>query len=395
MTTPLISRPLVLRLVSVVAVAIGFYLPLAAVPMFAESAGTSSAAGLANGALLLATVAGELATPRLIARIGYRSALAVGLVLLGLPALVMLVPGGGSVGAIVVVSAVRGIGFAISVVAGGALTAALIPTERRGEGLALVGLVGGVPALLALPFGSWAAAHWGYDIVFVLTAVVPLAAIATVPGLPSREAASATGHRITEGLRNAALMVPATIFAVSASAAGVVVTYVPLAVADHAAWVAPAALLMQPAASTASRCLAGRLGDRRGQTRLLVPGVALSVAGMTAMAVTTSGPLVVAGSLVFGAGFGVLQNATLTLMYARVEPEEFDTVSAIWNGAYDLGMSAGAITVGALVTSTGFSAAFLIVATCMLPALALARREARPDLPRTAEVDLSPVPATL
>ena len=389
------SRPLALRLVSVVAVAIGFYLPLAAVPMFADSAGTSSAAGLANGALLLATVAGELATPRLIARIGYRSALAVGLVLLGLPALILLTPAGAAVSAIVVVSAVRGIGFAISVVAGGALTAALIPAERRGEGLALVGLVGGVPALLALPFGSWAAAHWSYGVVFVLTAVIPLAAVVTVPGLPARETATAAGHRITDGLRNAALMGPATIFAVSASAAGVVVTYVPLAVADHAAWVAPAALLMQPAASTTSRCLAGRLGDRRGQTRLLVPGVALSVSGMAAMAVTSSGPLVVAGSLVFGAGFGVLQNSTLTLMYARVDAEEFDTVSAIWNGAYDLGMAAGAITIGALVASTGFSAAFLVVAACMLPALALARREARPDLVRSAEVDLTPVPATI
>ena len=181
MTTSLISRPLALRLVSVVAVAIGFYLPLAAVPMFADSAGTSSAAGMANGALLFATVASELATPRLIARIGYRSALALGLVLLGLPALVLLTPVGASVWAIVLVSAVRGIGFAISVVAGGALTAALIPAERRGEGLALVGLVGGIPALLSLPFGSWAAAHWGYGVVFVLTAVIPLAAIVTVP----------------------------------------------------------------------------------------------------------------------------------------------------------------------------------------------------------------------
>ena len=61
-----------------------------AIPMFADAAGTSSAAGLANGALLLATVAGELATPRLVARVGYRWALAAGLVLLGTPALVLL-----------------------------------------------------------------------------------------------------------------------------------------------------------------------------------------------------------------------------------------------------------------------------------------------------------------
>jgi MFS family permease len=392
--TPLLSRALMLRFVSVVAGAIGFYLPLAAVPMFAEAAGSRAAAGLANGALLLATVAGELATPRLVARLGYRWALVAGLVLLGTPALVLLTSLGSSVPAIVAVNAVRGVGFAISVVAGGALTAALIPAERRGEGLALVGLVGGVPALLALPFGTWAAAHWGYGAVFVLTAAVPLVAIATVPGLPARDAASGGPHGIAAGLRNPTLMRPAAIFAASASAAGVLVTYLPLAVAANAAWVAPVGLLLQPAAATTGRWFAGRLGDRRGQTRLLVPGVALSVTGMAAMAVTASGPLVVTGAAAFGAGFGVLQNATLALMYARVPAAEYGTVSAIWNGAYDLGMAAGAIAVGALVARTGFSTAFLVVAASMLPALVLARREAQPDLVRSAEVDLVPVPTT-
>ncbi len=392
--TPLMSRPLLLRLISVVAGAIGFYLPLAAVPMFADAAGTSAAAGLANGALLLATVAGELVTPRLIARVGYRWALAAGLVLLGTPALVLLTPVGVSVPAIVAVNAVRGVGFAVSVVAGGALTAALIPAERRGEGLAIVGLVGGVPALLALPFGTWAAAHWGYGLVFVLTAAAPLVAIVTVPGLPARDAASDASDGVAGGLRNSALMRPAAIFAASASAAGVIVTYLPLAVAAHAAWVAPVALLLQPATSTAGRWFAGRLGDRRGQTRLLMPGVALAVSGMTAMAVTTCEPLVLIGAVVFGSGFGVLQNATLALMYARVPATEYATVSAIWNGAYDLGMAAGAVAVGALVAATGYSAAFLVVAASMLPALALARRERQPDLVRSVEVDLVPVPAT-
>lgn len=391
--TSLFTRPLLLRLVSVVAVAIGFYLPLAAVPMFADESGTTAAAGLANAALLLSTVAGELATPRLVARLGYRWALVVGLVLLGVPALVLLTPAGASIAAIVAVNAVRGLGFAVSVVAGGALTAALIPADRRGEGLALVGLVGGIPSLLALPFGTWAAGHWGYEVVFVLTAVVPVLAIVTVPGLPARRATEGGAHGLVAGLRNGSLMRPAAIFAASASAAGVVVTYLPLAVASHAAWVAPVALLLQPAASTVSRCVAGRLGDRRGQACLLVPAMAMSVVGMTAMAVTSSGVLVVAGSLVFGTGFGVLQNATLALMYARVPASGYATVSAIWNGAYDLGMGAGAIVVGALVASTGFSAAFLVVAACMLPALAMAHREARPSKPRAGGLDLVPAAA--
>ena len=104
--------------------------------------------------------------------------------------------------------------------------------------------------------------------------------------------------------------------------------------------------------------------------------------------------MVVAGAAVFGAGFGVLQNATLTVMYAQVPTEEYSTVSAIWNGAYDLGMGAGAIAVGTLVAFTGFSAAFLAVAASMLPALVLARHEVEPDRVRGAEADVVLVPAT-
>ncbi len=390
--SPLVSRPLLLRLVTVVAGALGFYLPLAAVPMFAQSVGTGTSAGLANAALLFATVVTELVTPRIVTLVGYRWALAAGLVLLGTPALVLLTPAGASVAVVVAVNAVRGVGFAVSVVAGGALTAALIPAERRGEGLALVGLVGGVPALLALPLGTWAATHWGYGSVFAITALVPVVAIATVPGLPARDAASDGSHGVLHGLRRTALVRPAAIFAASASAAGVVVTFVPLAVGAHAAWVAPTALLLQPTTSTLARWVAGRLGDRHGQTRLLVPGASLSVIGMAAMAATSTGWLVAVGAAVFGTGFGLLQNATLTLLYARVTEHEYGTVSAIWNGAYDLGMGLGALAVGTLVTRTGFGAAFLVVAATMLPALALAHKEARPAAHPVTGLDLIEVP---
>jgi MFS family permease len=87
----IISPALLLRFVSIVASSVSFYLPLAVIPVFAEAAGSKSAAGLANGALLLATVGGELVTPRIVARVGYRWALAGGLILLGAPALVLLV----------------------------------------------------------------------------------------------------------------------------------------------------------------------------------------------------------------------------------------------------------------------------------------------------------------
>jgi MFS family permease len=130
MAHDLLTRPLLLRSVSIFGASIGFWLPLSVVPLFAEESGAERAAGLATVALLLATVAAELLTPRLAARIGYRWSLALGLSLLGAPIALLIVDA--SVATIVGVNLVRGTGFAICVVAGGALTAETVPAERRG-----------------------------------------------------------------------------------------------------------------------------------------------------------------------------------------------------------------------------------------------------------------------
>jgi predicted MFS family arabinose efflux permease len=66
-------------------------------------------------------------------------------------------------------------------------------------------------------------------------------------------------------------------------------------------------------------------------------------------------------------------------------------VSAIWNAGYDLGMAVGAAGVALLVSTVGFSWAFLLTGLAMVPALVLARRESatEPDRSETPDADLS------
>ncbi|MFD5754489.1 MFS transporter [Streptomyces sp. NPDC127044] len=249
---PLLTRPLLLRFVSMVGASASFFLLLSVVPRYA----TESGAGLATGALMLSTVLGELAAPRLVARYGYRVALIAGLTLLGAPALVLTVSDG--MAWIVTVCLVRGLGFALTLVAGGALTASLIPAERRGEGLALVGVVSGVPSLIALPLGVWLAAHAGYGPVAVAAGVAALAAIVAVPGLPDREPTSGKPVGVLAGLRTGGLMRPGAVFATTALAAGIVVTFLPLAVPAAYGTVVAVALCVQPAESTAAQVSDGQ-----------------------------------------------------------------------------------------------------------------------------------------
>ncbi|MCX5051248.1 MULTISPECIES: MFS transporter [unclassified Streptomyces] len=373
---PLLTRPLLLRFVSMIGASVSFFLLLSVVPAYAAEAGGGGAAGLATGSLMLSTVLGELITPRLVARHGYRATLMAGLFLLGAPAMVLTVSG--SMAWIVAVCLVRGLGFALTIVAGGALTASLIPAERRGEGLAVVGVVSGVPSLIALPLGLWLVGQVGYGPVAVAAGVAALAAIVSVLGLPDRQARpSEESVGVIRGLCTGALLRPVVVFAATATAAGILVTFLPLAVPSASAGVVTVALFAQTAAATVSRWVAGRYGDRHGSARLVLPALLLSAAGVPVTAATGSALTVVAGTALFGAGFGIAQNATLTLMYARVSASSYGTVSALWNLAYDGGMGVGAAGFGVLAGLTGYPWAFAVTAVLMLGALAPALRDLR------------------
>jgi MFS family permease len=385
----LVTRGLLLRFVSAIGSAMSFYLLLSVVPLFARSAGAGgNTAGLATSALTLAGVAGELVTPRLAARYGYRAVLAGGLVLLGAPALALMVSG--SMAVIMAVCLVRGFGFGAAVVAGGALTASIIPAGRRGEGLALLGVAAGVPSVVALPLGVWLAARIGYAPVFAAGAVTALAALVSVPGLPEpapaaarRRAAGSRGPAaratgVLAGLRTPALVRPCIAFSATTMAAGVIVTFLPLAATHATASMVALALLLQAAVSTLTRWLAGLLGDRHGPARLVTPGVVGSAAGLLLLALTADPIALICGAVLFGAGFGVPQNATLALMYTRVPATGYGTVSALWNVAYDGGMGLGAAGFGAVALHAGYPPSFALTAALMLATpVAVARRPGR------------------
>jgi predicted MFS family arabinose efflux permease len=366
--SPILSRALLALFVASFGAMTGFYLLLSVVPLYAESVGAGGVgAGLVTGTLMAATVAGEPAVPRLIGRFGHRWVLAAGLVLLGTPALAL--PAAATMPAILAVSLVRGLGFAVVVVVGGALVASLVPQERRGEGLGLFGIVVGVPGVAALPLGVWLVGEVGYPVVFVAGGLAALAGLAVVPGLPGRAPAREPPVGILAGLRSPALVRPAVTFSVTAMAGGVVVTFLPLAVGGGSGGLAAVALFVQAVGSTLTRWWAGRFGDRHGPAVLLVPGVVAAAAGMAALVLVGQPAAVLAGMALFGAGFGATQNASMTLMLNRVAPSGYGTVSAIWNLAFDLGIGVGAFGFGVVAAQTGYPAAFAVTAGLVLAAL--------------------------
>ncbi len=457
----IMSRALALVFLSTFGAMSGFYLLLSVLPLYATSIGAGKmAAGSVTATLMFSTVAAELATPRLVDRFGHRPVLVTGMTLLGAP--LLLLPGSRNLGVILAVCAVRGLGFAITVVVTGTLVAALVPAERRGEGLGLYGLVVGVPSVIALPAGVWLSGQTGYTPVFVTGAVLTLAGAAAalgtasrtasptpapparrtpeepgaaVPDLPARRtpeggvmpdlsvrptwerpgavepdlsarpapegapvphgacavsaaeaaaepAVSADEHfGVLAALRTGALVRPAAVFSVTAMAAGAIVTFLPVAMVHASGSLAAAALLVMSVSATLSRWWAGRHGDRHGSAGLLVPGAAVAAAGVLGLVLVGSTVVVLAGALVFGAGYGVAQNTSLASMLEKVSASGYGTVSAVWNLSFDAGLGVGAAGFGVLAERTGYPVAFALTGALMFGVIAwnAARKIARSD----------------
>lgn len=363
METRLLNVPLAMTFLAEFTSLTSFFLLLSVMPMLAAANGAGTAgAGMVTGSLLLGTVIAEIAAASFIGRFGYRAVIAAGATLLGAPALALATRQPQTV--LVSVSFVRGLGFGLCGVAAGALTAKLLPPERRGEGLGLLGIVSGVPAIVALPAGVWLAGHHNVVMIAVIalvTGLTPLAVLGWLPGgRPGRV-------RQPERSRAGALRLP-LIFAASTVAAGVLDSFLPLARGAPSS-LSSAALLVQAIAATISRWQAGRHGDRYGHARLLVPALAVAALGMVTLTWLASPVMIFAGMLLFGAGFGVVENATFALLLDQ-QPEA--RASALWNLAYDAGYGVGPVVFGLFSGGIGYPAAFGITAVVIAAALPLA-----------------------
>ena len=363
----------------------GYSLLLPVVPLWVERGGSGAFGSGATTAVLMATtVVTQLAVPWLLVRIGHRWVFAAGSVLLGAPApLLALSP---DLAPVLALSALRGVGFGLATVAGSALVAELVPREQHGRAAGRYGLAVGLPQLVLLAAGVAVVDRFGFTVVFVVAGAAPVLGALLVPGIrmSGTSVETAAGPHRRPPVRSA--LIPVLAMVTCSIAQGGLITFLPLAVPE-AGLLVSGALLATAAGSLLGRLVAGELVDRLGWGgRLLVPGMLLAAAGLVAEVVTLgagAGALVVVGAAAVGFGFGLVQNDSLTVMFAAFGSAGYGAASALWNIAFDAGTGVGALGLGAVAQPFGYPAAFgaaaallgvaVVVASVVRPGAAVGR----------------------
>lgn len=346
-----------------------FALTLASLPSWAAAGGASTAtAGLVTTTMLGFTVASQGFVPTAVTRCGLGPVLIVGLLALGLPAPLYAL--NQDLWWLLVVSAPRGIGFAVLTVLGSTMTARISPTAQLGEAIGVYGLAIAVPNLIAVPAGVALAlaGNFGWVAVF---AALPVLGIVFVPKLVQ----SVSTQRVATGSEShssrAALIAVAapslTLLAVTLAGGGLI-TFLPIARPDG--MVAAIALLLFGVTGAITRWRVGFLADTWGPRLLLPASLITAVAGLVVVAAgllqgsrSQSVASVLVGAALFGAGYGATQNLTLLVAFARTSLDS--VASAVWNVCFDAGTALGAFAVG-VVAATGLGLPWTFIATALI-----------------------------
>ncbi|MFD7204658.1 MFS transporter [Streptomyces sp. NPDC059893] len=357
----------------------GFALLLPVSPQWAVHGGADEfGAGLVTATLMATTVLAQLLAKTALRRLGWPCTLALGALLLGLPAPVQAFSD--SLWAILLTTALRGLGFGIITVCGSTAAAILAPPGRQGAAIGLYGLALALPQMVLTPAAPALAATLTLPVIITCGAL-PVLALPFTRGLgravnsrtmtpsPQQEAAAAPTTTVLRRI----LLPLATLLSVT-SAGGAVLTFTPQFAGRPA--LAVTALFLFTATAAGARWVCGVLADRFAPRPLTCILLITACAGLALIAVSVRSdqpPLagLPAGLVLLGAAYGGLQSITLVQALADAGAENRQTTSVAWNIGYDSGTGLGSLLLGLAAQVTTFSTGFTALSAAMALAAAV------------------------
>ena len=343
------DRLLTPRFLRVTAANFSFFLTFASfflLPLHVRALGGSERTiGLVMGTSGVASLATVPAVALLLDRVGRRRFLLGG-------AATMAVASGGflfvhTLGpALYALRILQGVAFAAAFNAASTLAVAFAPPTRRSAALGLFGVSTLTTHALAPALGEPLIAVAGFPALFALAAgfsVVAFAIARTVPEASPPAAIADGGARLAP--TREVLSALGTVCCCGV-AFGAVVTYVPTFTRDARLGPVAVFFLSYTAAAVLSRVFAGGLGDIRGHRPVIVAALALFSLSVVALAAVRS-PLGLAGAgLLFGVAQGVVYPTLNAFTVDRAHVGELGRAQTLYNGAFNLGTTTGALALG-------------------------------------------------
>jgi MFS family permease len=240
----------------------------------------------------------------------------------------------------------------------GAYMTNILPERRRAEGLAYWGLSTIAAIAVAPTIGFWVF-RFGWRVLCLEAAALNVAMACIAANLPRQarhvRAQPGTGRLIEWRV----LIVSFTLFLYSFGYGGVT-SFTALYADANAVHPKGIYLTALALAILATRPLSGRLGDRFGYRRILLPSLVVVAIGMSLLVAGGTRMHLVLSAVVYGAGFGTAYPIFCSYVLRHVGAERRGAAFGAILACFDTGIGTGSTAMGWIIGRHGFSAAFAV-----------------------------------
>ena len=229
-----------------------------------------------------------------------------------------------------------------------------VPESRRAEGVAYWGLSSVAAIALAPPIGFWVY-RLGWTTLCIESAVLNLVMAAIAWRLPDQHTRVSVAARRKVEWRVLTLSI--TLFLYSFGYGGIT-SFTALYADANGVSTKGMYLTALSVVILVTRPLAGRLADRLGPRRVLLPCLALIAIGLGCLCAGGTLGWLLTSAVIFGTGFGTAYPVFVAHVMNHVGPERRGAAFGAILAAFDTGIGTGSTAMGWIIGNHGFAAAF-------------------------------------
>ncbi|WP_237167729.1 MFS transporter [Paenibacillus yonginensis] len=282
----------------------------------------------------------------------------------------------GSIGSVLALRVLFGIGFGMASTVMPTLVSQIIPKNRLGEGIGYFGLSTSMAMSFGPMIGLSVMDNFGFKPLtgigtLSVVLIVPLLLLSrSVPPQPVRSQTHPAGHPGENGKApryiNRKIVLPALLNMLLSLTYGSLLGFLALYGKEIHLGQIGLFFLFNAITVLIIRPVSGRLFDSKGPVAVLIPAGVAVFGSLLLLSYVHGLPLLVVSALLYGLGFGAIQPATQAWMLRESPSTSHGAVNSLFYNSIDLGVAAGSMLLGIVASHSGYAMMYRWAACIML-----------------------------
>ncbi|MBA4701315.1 MAG: MFS transporter [Ruminococcus sp.] len=336
----------------------GFQMLLPTLPLFAKSLGGSDTAlGWIVGSATIASLIIRPVAGVILDKIGRKGILTAGVFIMILVTLVFgWLP---SVGAIIAVRFMHGIGWGMASTASSTIASDKIPKSRFGEGMGYFSLSSSLAMALAPGIALGIFAAHGFKTLTFWSAGLSAAVLLLSFLVRNTQRPELQETKVKAAIYEKASIFPSVIMFLVCVTYGSITGFLSIYATEAGIQNIGVFFSVYAVTLLVSRPLSGKLTDRFGFSSVIYPGLLLLAGAMVLLSRAVTLPAFLVCAAVYGLGLGSVQSSLQAMAIVRAPKERRGAANATFFTGFDGGIGFGSVIGGMIASLAGYSGMYL------------------------------------